>query len=371
MASRARRTRSSCAPSRSATALWRASWASPRGGDRAPAGRAARDPRRDRAGARSEADRTRAPRLGAGELMATHIGVRFLRYARDSRLLGPMAPHHAACRRARQRLAKASVLSAVCGFAPDAALEERLQGSHRWSSPRDSSPAMTRQHRTPGRGGSDTSAALSRGPSGAPNGWRSGPTSRACFSANPRATPTARLLRALHYDEAQEIATSGAKVLHPRCILPARQYHIPLHVYATRRRIWKHGASVPRATAARSEGGVQPARASRSFRWKPRHCGTGRLPRRCLSGVPSARHVGRLVSTSETSVTVSLDPAANSLDNTRLPSWSPAWRVCAAVQVIGPCASVSLVGRTSARSCTSSEAPSILRGTEKVRGETT
>ena len=53
------------------------------------------------------------------------------------------------------------------------------------------------------------------------------------FSANPRSTPTARLLRALHYDEAQEIASNGAKVLHPRCILPARQYGIPLHVYAT------------------------------------------------------------------------------------------------------------------------------------------
>ena len=45
--------------------------------------------------------------------------------------------------------------------------------------------------------------------------------------------PTARLLRALHYDEAQEIASNGAKVLHPRCVLPVRQYKIPLHVYAT------------------------------------------------------------------------------------------------------------------------------------------
>ena len=53
------------------------------------------------------------------------------------------------------------------------------------------------------------------------------------FSANPRSTPTARLLRALHYDEAQEIASNGAKVLHPRCILPVRQYGIPLYVYAT------------------------------------------------------------------------------------------------------------------------------------------
>ena len=53
------------------------------------------------------------------------------------------------------------------------------------------------------------------------------------FSANPRSTPSARLLRELHYDEAQEIASSGAKVLHPRCVLPVRMHRIPLHVFAT------------------------------------------------------------------------------------------------------------------------------------------
>ena len=53
------------------------------------------------------------------------------------------------------------------------------------------------------------------------------------FSANPRATPAARQLRSLSYDEAQEIATAGAKVLHPRCLLPVRQHGIPLVVYAT------------------------------------------------------------------------------------------------------------------------------------------
>ena len=53
------------------------------------------------------------------------------------------------------------------------------------------------------------------------------------FSANPRSTPQARLLRALHYDEAQEIASSGAKVLHPRCILPAKSQRIPIAIYAT------------------------------------------------------------------------------------------------------------------------------------------
>jgi len=43
------------------------------------------------------------------------------------------------------------------------------------------------------------------------------------FSANPRQVPNARLLARLDYEEAQEIATTGAKVLHPRCINPLRE----------------------------------------------------------------------------------------------------------------------------------------------------
>ena len=52
-----------------------------------------------------------------------------------------------------------------------------------------------------------------------------------------------------------------------------------------------------------------------------------------------------LVSTSETNVTVSLDPAANSLDETLLEALVTDLERLCRVQVIGPCASVSLVGR--------------------------
>jgi len=52
-----------------------------------------------------------------------------------------------------------------------------------------------------------------------------------------------------------------------------------------------------------------------------------------------------LVSTSETNVTVSLDPAANTLDNTLLSELVTSLSRLCRVQVIGPCASVSLVGR--------------------------
>ncbi|MGH8121460.1 MAG: aspartate kinase, partial [Rudaea sp.] len=53
------------------------------------------------------------------------------------------------------------------------------------------------------------------------------------FSANPRQVPNARLLSRLDYEEAQEIATTGAKVLHPRCINPVREAGVPLAIKDT------------------------------------------------------------------------------------------------------------------------------------------
>jgi diaminopimelate decarboxylase/aspartate kinase len=53
------------------------------------------------------------------------------------------------------------------------------------------------------------------------------------FSANPRQVPSARLLSRLDYEEAQEIATTGAKVLHPRCINPVREARVPLAIKDT------------------------------------------------------------------------------------------------------------------------------------------
>jgi bifunctional diaminopimelate decarboxylase / aspartate kinase len=294
---------------------------------------------------REVTDRTRAHVLAAGELMATHIGVRFLR----SRGLDVAWADARTMLRAEERdsaSAKASMLSAVCGFAPDAALEERLQGL---------APVVVTQGFIAsddqgntvllGRGGSDTSAAYLAAKLRAQRLeiWTDVP---GMFSANPRATPTARLLRALHYDEAQEIATSGAKVLHPRCILPARQYQIPLHVYSTQ-------APDLEGTvlSAESDGGAQVKAV----------CSRKGITLISLESPGMWHQVGfladafqvfkqhgmsvDLVSTSETTVTVSLDPAANSLDNTRLAGLvADLARLCR-VQVIGPCASVSLVGR--------------------------
>lgn len=83
-----------------------------------------------------------------------------------------------------------------------------------------------------GRGGSDTSAALLAAKLQAASCeiWTDVP---GIYTANPHQLPHARLLKQLNYDEAQEIASMGAKVLHPNCIPPVRQSNIPMTVKFT------------------------------------------------------------------------------------------------------------------------------------------
>jgi len=87
----------------------------------------------------------------------------------------------------------------------------------------------TKDITTLGRGGSDTTAVALAASLGA----------AACeiytdvdgvFSADPRLVPSARRLRRLSYEEMLEMAASGAKVLHVRCVEYARRYGIPVHV---------------------------------------------------------------------------------------------------------------------------------------------
>ena len=53
------------------------------------------------------------------------------------------------------------------------------------------------------------------------------------MTADPRSVPAARLLPELHYREAAELAFYGAKVLHPRTMIPLVDRKIPLFVRST------------------------------------------------------------------------------------------------------------------------------------------
>src|SRR5882672_7462249 len=295
---------------------------------------------------REVGDRTRAQVLASGELMATHVGADFLKsLGLDAVWLDARTALRAEEHAGRHE--KASKLSATCDFSPDAALRGRLdragalvvtQGFIASDSAGDTVLL--------GRGGSDTSGAYFAAKLSAQRLeiWTDVP---GMFSGNPRSIPGARLLQALHYDEAQEIASNGAKVLHPRCILPVRQYAIPLHVYATQMPglcgtvvSGAPGASAAQVKAICVKKDITLVSLESPGMWHQ----VGFLADAFQVFKDHGLSVD-LISTSETSVTVSLDPAANALDPAIVDALVQDLSALCRVQVIGPCASLSLVGR--------------------------
>ncbi|HEU0163503.1 MAG TPA: aspartate kinase, partial [Thermomicrobiales bacterium] len=85
---------------------------------------------------------------------------------------------------------------------------------------------------TLGRGGSDYSATLLGAALDADEVqiWTDVP---GVLSADPRKVARARVVPEISYDEAQELAHFGAKVLHPRTIRPAVALNIPVHILST------------------------------------------------------------------------------------------------------------------------------------------
>jgi bifunctional aspartokinase / homoserine dehydrogenase 1 len=85
---------------------------------------------------------------------------------------------------------------------------------------------------TLGRGGSDYSATLIGAALDASEVqiWTDVP---GVLSADPRQVKEARVVSAISYDEAQELAHFGAKVLHPRTIRPAVSRGIPVRILST------------------------------------------------------------------------------------------------------------------------------------------
>ncbi len=82
---------------------------------------------------------------------------------------------------------------------------------------------------TLGRGGSDLTATMLGRALGAASVvlWKDVP---GILTADPRLVPDARVIPALHHQEAAEVAHYGAKVLHPRALIPLVGTRIPLHV---------------------------------------------------------------------------------------------------------------------------------------------
>jgi aspartate kinase len=116
---------------------------------------------------------------------------------------------------------------------------------------------------TLGRGGSDFTAALLGAALGAAKVeiWTD---VDGLMTADPRIVPTARTLAAASYDEAAELATFGAKVLHPATTMPLVQEGIPIVVLNSRRPELAGTVIEPAAELERM--GDSPIR---SISWKP------------------------------------------------------------------------------------------------------
>ncbi len=196
-----------------------------------------------------------------------------------------------------------------------------------------------------GRGGSDTSAAYFGALLGASRVeiWTDVP---GMFSANPKDVPDARLLTRLDYYEAQEIATTGAKVLHPRSIKPCRDAGVPMAILDTERpelpgtSIDGNAAPVPGVKAISRRNGIVLVSMEGIGMWQQ----VGFLAD--VFGLFKKHGLSvDLIGSAETNVTVSLDPSENLVSTDVLAALSADLSQICKVKVIVPCAAITLVGR--------------------------
>jgi diaminopimelate decarboxylase/aspartate kinase len=281
-----------------------------------------------------------------GELLSSAIGAAFLHaggrptYCIDAR----------ECLRALalpNQNARTRVLSASVDVQPDPALAARLAAlGEVCIAPGFIARDGAGRTVLLGRGGSDTSAAYFGVLLDAARVeiWTD---VAGMFSANPRQVPSARLLRRLDYEEAQEIATTGARVLHPRCLSPLREPRVPLLIKDTAR---------PHLDG--TEIGPQVREAAPSVKAISTRKGITLIS---MESVGMWQQVGfladvfahfkthglsvDLIGSAETNVTVSLDPNENLLDSDAVAALAGDLARLCRVKVIAPCAAVTLVGR--------------------------
>lgn len=297
------------------------------------------DPRRIRRGFDWQAEL-----LAQGELLSSTLGVAYLQSqgmavdwldARDWLTAQPMPNQSAWAER----------LSVSCDYAGDDAWRARFDANAPLlitqgfiARARDGGTAIL------GRGGSDTSAAYFGALLRARRVeiWTDVP---GMFTANPRAVPDARLLNHLEYREAQEIATTGAKVLHPRCIHPCRDFDVPLWIRDTERPdmagtcISRASEPHPGVKAISTRKGIVLISMESVGMWQQ----VGFLADLFACFKAHGLSVD-LISTSETNVTVSLDPSDNLVNSNVLDALCADLAGICRVKVIAPCSAVTLVG---------------------------
>jgi len=166
------------------------------------------------------------------------------------------------------------------------------------------------------------------------------------FSANPRSIPQARLLRRLRYQEAEELALMGGKVLHPRCIAPVAEAQIPLHIKCTSLpdmigTVITSGVptSKPRVKAVSLRKGIElfDVKPSRTLQ------NVGFLES-CAACFARWNLSIDMVAASETSMTFSVDPGVSHIDETVIAGVVSELHGVAPAKHLGRAAALSVVG---------------------------
>lgn len=290
--------------------------------------------------------RVRVRLISIGELMSTRLGAAYLQLAgiptdwMDARDLLTSKSRIGAPR-------TRDYLTATCEHDANTILQERLSRAGKVILTQGFI-AKNRAGETVllGRGGSDTSAAYFAAQLQASRLeiWTDVP---GMFSADPRVVPSARLLVRLRYDEAQELASAGSSVLHPRCISPLRPHGIPLFIRCT--------------MAPEIQGTVISAVTDETGPQVKGVCVRDNLTLISLDSVGMWHEVGFLaraftifsehgvsvdfVSTSETNVTVSIDNADGVLSADTQEALVTELQHLCRTRIITQCAALSLVGR--------------------------
>jgi diaminopimelate decarboxylase/aspartate kinase len=158
--------------------------------------------------------------------------------------------------------------------------------------------------------------------------------------------PSARLIEKIGYEEAREIAASGGKVLHPRCILPAEEHNIPIHIINTQDpevqgTVLKNGyeSVVPRVRAINVRHNITLVSMDSINMWhQAGFMGT------IFSVFKELGLSIDIVVTAQTNITVSMDTADNVLDSASLERLEAELLKHCDVRVFKNCSAVTLVG---------------------------
>ena len=284
--------------------------------------------------------------LALGELMATRLGAAWLQDQGlavswlDAREILP----------GKEQVngrARAAYLAASCDFHPDPEWQARLSAltgtllTQGFIAGNDKGETVLL-----GRGGSDTSAAYLAAKLQAV-GLEVWTDVAGIFSADPRIVAGARQLKALSYQEAQEIASTGGSVLHPRSLPPLRRYGIPVRIRCTTQPELAGtlvssdlAGDAPGVKAISGRTGITLISMETLGMWH--EVGFLADAFRCFSDLGLSID---LLSTSESSVTVTLDTHAHAIEAGTLEKLKRKLESLCRVRIIDHTEVVSLVGQ--------------------------